>query len=226
MKHRVGRAADRGIDANGVLKRRPRQNLVDGDLFAYQLNDAPTGELGKYFAAGIDGRDGGVSRHANPERFDHRSHRGGCAHCHAVPGRARHPSFHVEKVLKRHSPGLHLLAEAPNVRAGTDLAPLVAAVQHRTAGDRDGRQAAARSSHQQRRRSLIAADKEHDTVDWIAADQLLHVHRREIAEEHGRRSKIGFSERHHWELNREAARLQHAAADMFGEVTKMRVAGR
>ena len=59
----------------------------------------------------------------------------------------------------------------------------------------------------------------------MAAQQLLRLHRQEIAVEHGRRLDEGLGQRHRRQLDREAAGLQHAALDVLGARAQMRVAG-
>src|SRR5262245_16919771 len=57
----------------------------------------------------------------------------------------------------------------------------------------------------------------------MAAQQLLRLHRQEIAVEHGRRLDERFRQRHRRQLDRKAAGLQHAALDVLGTRAQMRV---
>jgi hypothetical protein len=109
------------------------------------------------------------------------------------------------------------------------IAPVLAAklaVQHRSAGDAYRRQIARRRTHQQRGRRLVAAHHQHDAVERIGADRFLDVHRDLVAEQHRRRPHQGFAEAHHREFDRKTAGVEHARADVFGQLAEVRVAGR
>ena len=60
---------------------------------------------------------------------------------------------------------LHFLEDAPDMGPRADGLAAEIAVQHRPAGDGDGRQIAARRPHQQRRRGLVAAHQQDHPVD-------------------------------------------------------------
>ena len=104
--------------------------------------------------------------------------------------------------------------------------PRIVAVQHRAAGDGDRRQIAARRAHDQRRRRLVAAAQQDHAVDRVAADRLLDVHRREVAEQHRRRPQAGLTQRGDRELERDPARFPHAALDVLGDLAEVQVARR
>jgi hypothetical protein len=59
----------------------------------------------------------------------------------------------------------------------------------------------------------------------MAADQLLGLHRQQIAVEHAGRLDIGFRQRQGGKLDGKPARLQHAAPHVLGAFAKMHVAG-
>ena len=97
--------------------------FVDRHVVLDQVDDAPAGQLrqhacGAKSTAGIAALPGMPM----PSASTMRRHGGGRAHGHAVAGRARHAGLGVEEVLERHAPGLHVLAEAPDIGAGADLA--------------------------------------------------------------------------------------------------------
>ena len=123
-------------------------------------------------------------------------------------------------------PALHLFAEAPDVGARPDVGAAELAVQHRPAGDDERRQVAACRAHDERRRGLVAAAEQDDAVDRVAADRLLDVHAREVAEQHRRRPDARLAERHHRELERHAAGFPHAALDVLGKLAEVPVARR
>jgi hypothetical protein len=60
----------------------------------------------------------------------------------------------------------------------------------------------------------------------VGANALLHVHRGEVEEQHRGGTHERLAQRHHRELEREAARLQHPALDALGQVAEVRVARR
>ena len=66
---------------------------------------------------------------------------------------------------------------------------------------------------------------QHRAVDRLAAQQLLGLHRQEIAIEHGGRLHVGFGERNRRQFQRKTAGLQHAALHIIGTRAQMRVAG-
>ena len=80
----------------------------------------------------------------------------------------------------------------------------------------DRRHAHADRAHDQAGRGLVAAAHQHRAVDRMAAQQLLGLHREEVAVEHGGRLHDHFGERHRRQLDREAAGLQHAALHVLG----------
>ena len=73
-------------------------------------------------------------------------------------------------------------------------------------------------------RGLVAAAEQHRAVDRMRAQQLLGLHREEVAVEHGGRLHHHLGKRHRRQLDREAAGLQHAALHLFGALAQMRVA--
>jgi hypothetical protein len=54
----------------------------------------------------------------------------------------------------------------------------------------------------------------------MAAQQLLRLHRQEIAIEHGRRLDERLGQRHRRQLDRKAAGLQHAALDVLARARR------
>src|SRR5207248_3896323 len=78
--------------------------------------------------------------------------------------------------------------------------------------------------HHQRGCGLVAAAEQDDAVDRIRPDRFLYVHAREVPEEHRGRTDAGFAERHHGELERQAAGFPYAALDVLGDLAEMRVA--
>ena len=74
-------------------------------------------------------------------------------------------------------------------------------------------------------RGLVAAAHQHAAVDRVGAQQLLGLHRQEVAVEHRGRLLEVLRQRHRRHLDREAARLPDAALDLLGALAEVRVAG-
>ena len=74
-------------------------------------------------------------------------------------------------------------------------------------------------------RGLVAAAHQHRAVDRMAAQELLGLHRQEVAIEHGGRLHEHFGERHRRQFERETAGLVHAALHVFRARAQVRVTG-
>ena len=134
------------------------------------------------------------------------------------------PSSTSPDVLLRHRAGAALLPIADRVGAGAEHAALPVAAQHRPRGDVDRGDAGAGRAEQQARRRLVATAHQHDAVERMRADQLLGLHREEIAVEHGRRLDHDLRQRDRRQFEGKAARLQHAALDVLDAGLEMGVA--
>ena len=73
-------------------------------------------------------------------------------------------------------------------------------------------------------RRLVAAAHQHRAVDRIGAQQLLGLHRQQVAVEHRRRLLERLRQRHRRHLDREPAGLPDAALDLLDALLEMRVA--
>ena len=104
--------------------------------------------------------------------------------------------------------------------------PAKLAVEHRTAGNHDGREIATGSTHQQRRSGLIAACKQHNSINGIGANRLFHIHADKVAKHHGGRAHQSFAKRHHRELEWETPSLVNSALHVIGNAAEVRIAGR
>ena len=89
----------------------------------------------------------------------------------------------------------------------------------------DERQPHRGRAHDERGRRLVAAAHQHGAVDRVRAQHFLGLHREEIAIEHAARLLEGLGHRHHRQLDRETARLPHAALHFLGARAEMGVAG-
>ena len=97
-------------------------------------------------------------------------------------------------------------------------------LQHRPRGQVDRRQIHAGRAHDERGRGLVATAHQHRAVDGVGAQQLLGLHGEEIAVQHRGRLLHGLGERHGRHLQRETARLPHAALHLLGALPEMRMA--
>ena len=67
--------------------------------------------------------------------------------------------------------------------------------------------------HQQRRDRLVAAAEQHEPVDRVGAEHLLHRHRGHVPPQHGGRPDQRLPERDDRQVERDAARLAHPPLD-------------
>ena len=106
----------------------------------HHLHDAPAGHVRQHVAARIHRRESRRCPAAHAQRLDHAR-----PWCEAVPmvmqwpWRAVHAGFGLVNSSMRHLAGPHLLGHGPDVGAGADVLAAVLAVEHRPAGDADGR---------------------------------------------------------------------------------------
>ncbi|MCY1429265.1 hypothetical protein D9M71_451750 [compost metagenome] len=98
------------------------------------------------------------------------------------------------------------------------------AVEHRPAGDDDGRHVATGGAHQQCRGGFVATGQQHHAIDRVAANGFFHVHARQVTGEHGGRAQVRFAVGEHRKLHREAPGLDHTAFDVLGDLAEVRVA--
>ncbi|MNN09249.1 hypothetical protein D3C81_1221270 [compost metagenome] len=75
----------------------------------------------------------------------------------------------------------------PEHGAGADQFTLVMTVEHRPTGQNDGRQVSRRGGHQAGRGGLVATGGEHDTIEWIAVENLHQPQVGQVTVECGRR---------------------------------------
>ena len=84
--------------------------------------------------------------------------------------------------------------QPPHVGAAAQRHPAERAGQHRPAGDDDGGQVDRRRGHEQRRDRLVAAAEQHEPVDRVGPEHLLHRHRGEVAPEHRGRPDLRLAQ--------------------------------
>ena len=165
----ICRAADGGVDADGVLEGLLGEDLGQAQVFPDHLDDAHAGQVREHVAARIDGRDGGVVRQRDAERLGHAGHGGSGAHGVAGAGRARVAGLGGQEVVHGDLAGPDLLVQLPDGGAGADVLATELAIEH---GGRRSRTARAHRSWQRPsggRGGLVAAHQQHDGVDGVAA---------------------------------------------------------
>ena len=210
--------------ADRVLERLAGEDVARLDVALDEIDDRASRLLGEVTSPRVDGRDRRAAWQREPERLRHAGHGRGGAHGHAVAVRARDRVLDLDELGLGDPAGAELLVVVPAVRAGSELAAAPVPVQHRPAGDDDRGDVRARRSEDAGRVRLVAAREQDDTVERVGADRLLHVHRHQVPVQHRRRLHQRLAERHHRELEREAARLQHAALDRLGQTAQVDVA--
>src|SRR5690606_28127812 len=105
-------------------------------------------------------------------------------------------------------------------------APLVPAVEHRSARKDDRWDIYRGRRHQAGRRSLVTAGSEHHAVDWIAVQNFDKAKIREVAIDRGRRALTGFLAWVHRKFEGNSTCIADAVPDALGQVEMMPVAWR
>ena len=220
VDHRIGRAADGGIGADGVGEGGAREHLRHAQVLAHHLDDAAARQVRQAHAARVHRGNRGVLRQRHAQCLDHARHGRGGAHGHAAAARALHAGLGLGELGLAQRAGAHHLGHLDDSGAGAHGLAAPVARQRRAAGHADGRQVDAGRAHQQRWGGLVAAHQQHHAVDGIGADRFLDIHAGEIAEQHGGGPHLGLAQRHHREFQRKPAGLVHAALDVLGEVAE------
>ncbi len=226
MDRRVGRAADRRIDDDGVLEGLPRHDVGRLQILMHHFDDALAGLVGDLAALAVGRRNGGRTRQLHAERLGQRVHRGGGAHGVAIAGRRRRGGDDVHELVIVDLAGRQALARFPDDGAGAGALALVPAIEHRADRQRDGRNVDGGRRHQQRRRGLVAADGEHDAVERIAVEHLDQAEIGKVAVECGGRALAGLLDRMAREFEGDAAHRDDAFAHALGQFDMVAVAGR
>ncbi len=224
VDHGVGRTADGSVDTNGVLEGFLGEDLRQFQIFANHLHRTHAGHVRQHITACIHSRNRGVVRQRSAQRFSHARHGRRGAHGVAGARRTRHAALGCEEVIDGDGAGLDLFAELPDHGAGTDVLAFVLAVEHRPAGDDDGRHVATGRAHQQCWSGFVATGEQHYAVDRVAANRFFNVHARQVAGEHGRRAQVRFAIGEHREFHRKTTGLDHPAFDVLRDLAEVRVA--
>ncbi|CAM3977677.1 hypothetical protein BOMU111920_03785 [Bordetella muralis] len=112
------------------------------------------------------------------------------------------------------------------MRAGSDALTLKVTVEHGPPGHDDGGQVGGRRSHEQGRRSFVAADQQYGTIDGLTAHCLLDRQCGQIAIQHRGRPVGVLGNREHWYLDGKAASLPDAGLHLLGQFAQVPIAWR
>ena len=110
------------------------------------------------------------------------------------------------------------LTRLPNDGARTGAFTTEPAVQHRSAGQHNGRDVDGSRRHQLCRRGLVAAGGKHDAVDEVTVKSLHQPEVAEVAVQCGGRTLAGFLNRVHRKFERNAAGLANPFTCSMGKL--------
>ena len=225
MHDGIGRAADREHRGDGVVEGVGVEDVARLEVLPHHLHDALARERGhrawRESGAGIEAAPGRVKPSASAA----------LVMVEAVPmvmqwpGERAMPCSISCQSFSRDVAGAQLGPVFPGVRARAQRRAAPVAAQHRARGHEDRRQVHADRAHHQRRRGLVAAAHQHRAVGRIGAQQLLGLHRQEVAVHHGGRLLERLGQRHRRHFHREAARLPYAALHFLDALLEVGVAG-
>ncbi len=220
----VGRAAHGHVHADGVVEGGRREDLFRRQVLPHHVDDAAAGIRAHARVRGIGRHDRRRARQREAERFGNRHHGRRRAHHHAGAEGTRDAAFEFGPIVFADAAGALLVPVFPGVGPGPQFHAAPVPVELRAGRRIDERHAHADGAHDQAGRGLVAAAEQHGAVDRMAAQQLLGLHRQQVAVEHGRRLDERFRQRHRRQLDREAAGLQHAALHVLGARPQMLMA--
>ena len=216
MDRRIGRAADSGIDDDGVFERLARHDVGGFDILMHHFDDALASQIRDLAAFAVRRRNGGAARQHHAERLGHGVHRRCRAHGVAEARRWRRRGDDVDILVPVDFAGRLQLLGFPFDGARTGTPALVPAVEHRPDGERDRRNIDRRRRHQAGRRGLVATDRQHHAVDRIAEQGLHQPQISQIAVKRRGWPLAGFLDRMNRKLKGDAAGLANALAHALG----------
>ena len=219
----VGRATHRHRDGDRVVIGALGLDFFWSQSLPDHFDDAPAGGRAHADVVGVGGEDGGGAGKRHADHVGERGHGGRRAHRHAHAVGTGDAVLHLDPILFGDVAGAAFVPIFDSVGAGAEGSALPVAAQHRAGGNIDGRDAGAGRAEQKSGRGLVAAAHQRDAVERVRADELLRLHREEIAIEHRRRLHLDFGERDRRQLQGKAARLKHAALDVLNAGLEMGV---
>ena len=229
-RHHVDRAvrrrAQRRRGNHRILERLLRHDVGRPQILLHHADDALAGLVRHPAALAIRRGDRRAARQRHAKRLGQRVHRRRGAHRVAVADRRRGRRHHLHEFVVVDLALGEELAAFPDDRAGTGKAALPPAVQHRAAGQHDGRDVHRRRAHQAGGRRLVAAGGQHHAIDRIAVQHLHQAEIREVAIQRRGRPLAGLLDRMDREFQRHAAGRTNAVAHAARQLDMMPVARR
>ena len=225
VDRRVGRAAERGVDDNGVLEGPPGHDRRGTDVLVHQADGALAGVVGHRRAGAVGRGNGGAAGQRHAERLGERIHRRRRAHGVAVAGARHLCDRQVDIALVVEFAGGVQLARLPVRRAGTGKPVAPVGIEHRSARQDDRRDVDGRRRHQAGRHRLVAAGGQHDAVERVAVQDLDESEIGEVAVERGGRPAAGFLDRVDRKDQRDAAAVANAVAHPVDDLRVDEIAG-
>jgi hypothetical protein len=177
-------------------------------------------------AFAIGRRDRGTAGQGHAERLGQRIHGRGGAHGVAMADRGRGRRNDGEEFPVVDLAGGEILACLPDHCAGTGPLALPPAIQHRTAGQDDGRDVDGGGCHQPGRRGLVTARGQDHAIERVAVQHFDEAQIGEIAVECRSRTLAGFLDRMAREFEGNAAGIANAFAHTLCQFKVMPVARR
>ena len=226
VDRRIGRAADRAVDHDGVLERLPGQDVGRLQVFPDHFDDPPASVIGDLAALAMGRRDRRAAGQAHAERFGQRIHGRGGAHRVAMADRGRRGGDDLHELLIVDLALGEVGAGAPDDRARAGALAVMPAVVHRPAGENDRRNVDRRRRHDAGRSGLVAAGRQHDPVEKIAHQHLDETQIGEIAVERRGRPLARLLNRVDRKFERHAAGRGDPVAHPLGEFEVVAIAGR
>ncbi|OIQ68662.1 hypothetical protein GALL_497440 [mine drainage metagenome] len=226
MDRRIGRAADRRIDDDAVLKSLSRQDVGRFQVLPDHPDDALAGLVGNLAALAVRRGDRGAARQRHAQGLGQRIHGGGGSHGIAMADRGRRRRHDIHELLVVDLACGELLARFPDHGSGTGTLTIVPAVQHRSAGQHDGRQIDGCRRHQAGGSGLVAACGQDHTVEGVAEQDLDQPKIGEVAVKRRGRALAGFLDRVHRKFHRDAAGSADSLPDPVCQFEMVAVARR
>ncbi len=151
------------------------------NLFGNQADNLPPGSFSQLLAARIHSRDCCVVGESYAQSFANCSHTGRGAHDHTMARTAHNTVLQLGPVFLRNAFSSQFGLVAPTVCTRTEFLAAPVAFKLRASSDQNRRDIRTRRAHQQRRRRLVAATEQHDTIQRIGRNGFFYIHTHQIA---------------------------------------------
>ena len=226
VRRAVGGRADGGRHRHRILERLLRHDVGGAEIGLHHLHDPPAAEIGHLGAFAMGPGDGGAAGQAHADGFHQAVHRQRRPHGGAMaPGGGGGRDHVHEAAIIQLACGQHA-AGFPHHGAGADQPPLVPAIQHRPARQRESGNVDGGSRHQRRTRRLIAADGHHDAIHRVAVQDLDQREVLQVAVQRRRGALQRFLDLVDREFQRHAAGVTNAFLHPLRQDGVVAVAGR